>query len=63
MVHQITQLHITLQKSSGSSSGAHAEGHERWSAEEKQLLESREEHKVMVVHEVSGIYGGVNTGK
>lgn len=63
MAHQIPQLHITLQKNSGSTSGAHGEGQERRFAEEKQLLESREERKVMVVCEVSGIYGGINTGK
>lgn len=63
MVHQITQLRITLQKSSGSTSGAHGEGQERWLAEEKQLLKSREECRVMVVCEVAGISGGINTGK
>jgi len=65
MVHQITQLHITLQQSSGSTSGACGKGQERWFAEEKQqqLLKSTEECKVMVVHGVSGIHGGINTRK
>lgn len=46
MVHQITQLGITLQKGSGSTSGAHMKGQERWSAEEKQQRAAQKEGRV-----------------